>query len=149
MQILISTQSSEAGFNRKLASDISNWIQKNSDRDVNVQIRNINEVSNDDLRDFPFHIWIVPEWNGSFPYTFKKLIDESGYPSKLEGNYVMLIGTSETTFGNFIGITHLQHILQWIGAHVYPKRISVPHLSKMKSLEDDTRIIEALKDFIK
>jgi NAD(P)H-dependent FMN reductase len=91
---------------------------------------------------------IVPEWNGSFPYSFKKLIDDSGYPSWLKDKSILLIGTSNTTFGNVMGTSHLKYILEHIGANVYRKIISIPHIND-KFVNDDIIIDERLANTVK
>jgi NAD(P)H-dependent FMN reductase len=98
-------------------------------------------VDQGDFEEVDRIIMIVPEWNASFPYSFKKLIDDSGHPSKLKGKRVLLIGTSNTTFGNVMGITHLKQILEWIGADVSPKLVCVPHIDD--KFEDNNIVIDS------
>jgi hypothetical protein len=128
MKVLIVTQSSESGLNRKVANRCEDLVRRLDKDEMETKIRNADEIDYVDIEDYRCQIWIVPEWNGSFPHTFKRLIDGSGYPSAFEGHEILLIGTSESTFGNLIGITHLEHILQWCGAHVFDKRICLPFL---------------------
>jgi NAD(P)H-dependent FMN reductase len=148
MKVLVITQSSGNGLNRKLAETIKATVVKNATRPTEVAILNANAINTEVLSQYQFQIWVVPEWNGTFPFTFKELIDNSGYPSKLAGTYVLLVGTSETTFGNVMGISHLQYVLQLIGAHPTPKTISIPSLSKVIE-ERDERLEKAIIDFIK
>jgi NAD(P)H-dependent FMN reductase len=74
-------------------------------------------------------IMIVPEWNGSFPFTFKQMIDESGYPSFFSGMGFAIVGTSSSPLGNMVGISHLSHILQFVGALPFHKCIALPDVS--------------------
>jgi NAD(P)H-dependent FMN reductase len=122
-------------------------------RTKNVNIINASEVKNKDIIESDLQIWVVPEWNGSFPYVFKRIIDDSEYPSHFDGKEIMLIGTSESTFGNLIGITHLEHILQWVGARVFEKRVCFPNMSSMlnaneHAFRDDDRLVSAIEKFI-
>ena len=89
---------------------------------------------------------IVPEWNSSFPWTFKKMIDDSGYPSYFKGKEILLIGTSNTTFGNVVGVNHLANILEWIGAKVGDK-VFVPHID-VKFANNDIQVDERLNERI-
>lgn len=94
-------------------------------------------------------IMIVPEWNGSFPYSFKKMIDDSGYPSFFKGKEVLLIGTSSGNFGNIMGITHLQYVLEWVGAKVFNQKICVPEIGKKFEFNiKDARIKDAINEFV-
>lgn len=148
MKVLIITQSSIEGMNYRVARHCRSII-----KDVpgtKTLIINASEVSNDMLREWDHHIWIVPEWNHSFPYIFKKIIDDSEYPSILKNKRILLLGTSETTFGNIMGISHLEHILRWIGVRVFDRKICIPNLGEKKkeSLILDDRTIETINLFI-
>jgi NAD(P)H-dependent FMN reductase len=145
---LIITHSSDGGINFRQAMEVFNLINSRiSSRVFTTPM----SVKNEDLFEADLIFMIVPEWNGSFPYSFKELIDSSGYPSRFADKSILLIGTSETPFGNLIGITHLQHILEWIGAEVWSKRVCVPHLSKKfenNNIKVDERMNEAVNKFV-
>jgi NAD(P)H-dependent FMN reductase len=151
MKVLIVTQSSPTGLNRKVAK-ICDSIAKSSEQQVVVsKIINADKVKPEDIKEHPYQIWIVPEWNGSFPYVFKKLIDDSGYPSSFSGIEILLIGTSDSTFGNLMGISHLEHILQWCGAIVFEKRVCLPFIKvsvESDGILEDERLRSAIKKFI-
>jgi NAD(P)H-dependent FMN reductase len=149
MKVLVITQSSEQGINRQIALETEAIAADNQVNRIKTKVLNVTEVTNEDLREYEYQIWVVPEWNSSFPYTFKKLIDESGYPSSLENREILLIGTSETTFGNIVGITHLESILEWIGAFVHPKKVCLPNLGELKNREYilDNRAINTINLF--
>ena len=148
MKILIITHSSSHGLNQKQAMECMNFIGSSHEYQI---IGDPEFIDNNPIESPDRIIMIVPEWNASFPYSFKKLIDDSGYPSWLKGIPVMLIGTSNTTFGNIIGISHLKHILEWIGADVFPKLICVPHIDKKfanNNIIIDERLQKNLNEFI-
>ena len=147
MKLLIVSQSSESGTNRELARIIADRLSLRSDKLMEIEYANADNAK--EAFDVDHQIWIVPEWNTSFPHTFKALIDNSGWPSKLRGKYILLIGTSETTFGNLLGITHLEHILKYMGANVSKNTVHMPHLSK--TIEDaytDERLVSAINKFV-
>jgi NAD(P)H-dependent FMN reductase len=150
MKVLIITQSSDTGINRRIAQECEAVVRDNWVNRPKTKMINVSEVTNEDLSDFDYQVWIVPEWNNSFPYMFKKIIDDSGYPSILERKEILLIGTSETNFGNIMGITHLEHILEWIGAIVFEKRICISNLSEKRNETYiiDERTIKAINLFI-
>jgi NAD(P)H-dependent FMN reductase len=145
---LIITHSSDGGLNFRQAMEVYNLINQRVEATVKISPMSVN---NDDLNSSDAIIMVVPEWNGSFPFSFKELIDASGYPSRFENKPILLIGTSETPFGNLMGITHLQHILEWIGAEVWSKRICVPNLSKKfgdNNINVDERMNRAVNNFV-
>jgi NAD(P)H-dependent FMN reductase len=156
MKILILTQSSKDGLNYKLSSGFETFIQYEIlNRVGDITIANASDdISN--LNEFTHIIMVVPEWNGSFPFMFKQLIDNSGYPSTLKGANILLIGTSNTSFGNILGITQLDTILEWIGAEVFNKKICVPFISqnvtKFSGLQDTEhleRLNSSIRKFLK
>jgi len=144
-KILILTQSSMDGMNYKLASECQEIIQTES------EIRNCSLFDGHEISYYDHIIMIVPEWNGSFPFMFKQVIDNSGYPSSFDGKNVLLIGTSDTSFGNIMGITHLQHILEWMGAEVFNKRVCIPNLRSYsfdRHKEPNQRLISTISKFL-
>jgi NAD(P)H-dependent FMN reductase len=144
-KILILTQSSVDGMNYSLAKECQNLIEGGAD------IRNCSDFDSLEISNYTHFIMIVPEWNGSFPFLFKKVIDNSGYPSSFDEKNVLLIGTSDTSFGNLIGITHLQHILEWCGAEVFSKRICIPNIrshSFDRHKESSRRLITTISKFL-
>ena len=143
-KILIITQSSLNGLNSRQATECANVIGFTN---FSIKVIVDPELVNEDLvKQYDRIIMIVPEWNISFPWTFKKMIDDSGYPSYFENKNILLVGTSNTTFGNIVGINHLALVFEWIGARVID-RICVPHIDK-KFANDDIQVDERLNDTV-
>jgi NAD(P)H-dependent FMN reductase len=150
MKLLIVTQSSEHGINHRVALEAEAIAKYNTERRVKTKVLNVIDVTNKDLAEYDYQIWIVPEWNSSFPYTYKKMIDDSGHPSTLSNREILLIGTSETTFGNIVGITHLEHIIGWIGGYVFHKKVCLPNIGQKRNNDYllDDRAMQAINSFI-
>jgi len=148
MNVLLITHSSDNGLNFRQMMEVQNLINNNNEVST---IKMADMTQNSDIQRADKIIMIVPEWNGSFPWTFKKMIDDSEWPSSFNNKSILLIGTSNTTFGNIMGITHLQHILSWCGAKVYHKRVSVPNIDKKfanNNIVVDERMNATVKEFI-
>lgn len=146
MKVLILTQSSVDGMNYRLCKEIEQLCE-----DRKVDIRNCSDFPVSSIKDYSHVIMVVPEWNGSFPYLFKLVIDNSGYPSGFDEMQVLLVGTSDTTFGNIMGITHLQHILEWCGAKVWTKRICIPNIRSYsfdRHKEPNERLVRNIRKFL-
>jgi hypothetical protein len=143
-KVLILTQSSTEGMNYKLAKECQKILGE-----IPSIIKNCTDIDFGVI-DYSHIIMIVPEWNGSFPFMFKQLIDNSGYPSSFDGKDVLLIGSSSSSFGNIMGITHLQHILGWCGAVVFSKRICIPNIESYSfdSKEPNLRLIDGITKFL-
>lgn len=142
--IKIITQSSVSGLNAKIAKlikDSIHGVQFEVDLDPSFQ-----SISNA----VDGYVFIVPEWNGSFPYMFKKMIDESGYPSSLENVPVFLIGTSSSSLGNMMGIAHLSYVLGFVGSRVHPELRCISNLTEMHSpnLKDVNSMLKSLENFL-
>ncbi len=147
MKILIITQSSTNGLNHRQAMECMNVLGSQHTYEIKMDPR---YVENEQIKSTDRIIMIVPEWNGSFPFSFKELIDSSGWPSRLKDKKILLIGTSNTTFGNLMGISHLRYILEYVGAEVYPKLLCVPHIQDKfanNNIDVDARLNENIIKF--
>ena len=148
-KILIISQTSQSGLNGLQMMEIVN-ILGGKDLEISTK-KEADQVEYYDIERADKIIMIVPEWNGSFPWTFKKMIDFSGYPSSLEGKSILLIGTSSSTFGNLLGISQLSSILGWVGANVYNKPVCVPFIDQKFAKNDivvDERLNEEVLKFV-
>lgn len=143
-KILIITHSSNNGLNSLQVSECANVIGfTNHSIKMNLDPT---KIEREDIIEADKIIMVVPEWNSSFPWTFKKMIDDSGYPSSFENKSVLLVGTSNTTFGNIVGINHLSQILNWLGANVEEK-VCIPFIQD-KFANDDIQVDERLNNAI-
>lgn len=70
-------------------------------------------------------IFIVPEYNGSFPGVLKTFIDGLRYPNSFVDKKVALVGLSAGVQGNAIGLSHLNDILSYLKANVLGLRIQL------------------------
>ena len=126
MNLAIITHTTETGINHLQTMEVINLVR--SEFDSIKKFTSPLDVTANDIESVEKIIMIVPEWNGSFPYTFKQMLDNSGWPSFFKGKSILLIGTSNTTFGNIIGLTHLQYVLEFCGSLVHNQKIAIPHL---------------------
>lgn len=74
-------------------------------------------------------IFIVPEYNGSYPGVFKTLIDLSSIKECWPGKKALLTGVATGRGGNIRGLEHLTGTLNYLNVFVFPNRlpISVVH----------------------
>ena len=143
-KILIITHSSPNGLNQRQVMECANVIGF-TNHDLEICLTP-DQVDNQMIEAHDKIIMIVPEWNASFPWSFKKMIDDSEWPSVFEGKAILLVGTSSTTFGNIMGITHLSHILEWVGASVV-ERVCIPHIEE-KFANDDIKVDERFNNAV-
>ena len=125
--ILVLSQSGEKGKNRLISNDCITLIKHHLngyDDHWSPKYHNFNDVEIQEVLPHANSIvMVVPEWNSSIPYTLKKMIDESEWPSSLKGTDIYLIGTSGGHGGNMLGLSHLTDVLSYVGANVHPTRI--------------------------
>jgi NAD(P)H-dependent FMN reductase len=75
-------------------------------------------------------IFVVPEYNGSFPGILKLFIDACMFPESFYGKKAALVGLASGKYGNVRGIEHFTGICHYINLHVLPLRIHVPAIGK-------------------
>ena len=75
-------------------------------------------------------IFVIPEYNGSFPGVLKTFIDACAFPESFFGKKAALVGLSSGKYGNIRGIDHFTGICHYINMHVLPLRIHIPNIRK-------------------
>jgi NAD(P)H-dependent FMN reductase len=97
-------------------------------------------------------IFVVPEYNGSYPGLLKYFIDACSirkYADNFQNKSAFLIGVSSGRAGNLRGLDHLTGVLHYLKTHVYPTKLPV---SKVETVFDpeglmflDQELIDLLK----
>lgn len=75
-------------------------------------------------------LFVIPEYNGSFPGVLKVLIDACKYPDSFYGKKAALVGHSSGKYGNIRGIDHFTGICHYVNLHVMPLRLHIPAIHK-------------------
>ncbi len=70
-------------------------------------------------------VFVVPEYNGSFPGVLKTFLDGLRYPDTFDDKKVALLGISAGVLGNAVGLGHLNDILSYMGANVLGLRVKL------------------------
>jgi len=73
-------------------------------------------------------VFIIPEYNGSFPGVLKTFLDACKYPDSFHGKKVALVGLSSGKYGNIRGIEHFTGVCHYMQMHVLPLKIHIPHI---------------------
>ena len=79
-------------------------------------------------------VFVVPEYNGSFPGVLKTFIDGMK-PEWFRGKKAALLGMATGRAGNIRGMDHLTDVLMHLGVHVMHNRLPI---SSFNSLLDET-----------
>lgn len=75
-------------------------------------------------------VFIIPEYNGSFPGILKAFIDGLEYPDSMKGKKAALIGISSGDQGSSLSMSHFSDILNYLGCHVLAAK---PRLSGIEN----------------
>lgn len=106
-------------------------------------------------------VFVVPEYNGSFPGALKLFIDYWRYPESFENRPVAFVGLG-LRWGGLRPVEHLQQVFGYRNAYIFPNRVFISNvkdvfkdgkvhdpmvadLLKVQS-RDFLRFIKALKD---
>ena len=79
-------------------------------------------------------VFVVPEYNGSFPGVCKAFID-AVWPEQFKGKKAALVGLSSGRAGNLRGLDQLTGILHYLEMPVLPKRVNLIHIESMMDVE--------------
>ena len=75
-------------------------------------------------------IFVVPEYNGSFPGILKTFLD-SIHPRDWANKKACLVGVSDGRAGNLRGMEHLVGVLQYLKMHVYHNKLPISLINKV------------------
>ena len=75
-------------------------------------------------------VFVLPEYNGSFPGILKTMLDQSDIKKCWWGKKAMLTGLADGRAGNFRGLEHMSGILQYLRMHVYWDKLPISRISE-------------------
>ncbi len=75
------------------------------------------------------YVFIIPEYNGSFPGVFKAFIDGLQFPDTFKGKKCAMVGVSQGPQGGAFAMSHLTDIFHYLKMHVHPLK---PRLSDIR-----------------
>jgi NAD(P)H-dependent FMN reductase len=123
--------------------------------DLNRRTPELERVENEILKPSEKFIFILPEYNGSFPGAIKTLIDLCRVPECFFGKKALLTGLADGRAGNLRGMEHFTGILNHMGVVVHPNRLPISLMrslinDKGELIDEDTRSVidKQLKEFL-
>ncbi|ELR71841.1 NADPH-dependent FMN reductase [Fulvivirga imtechensis AK7] len=75
-------------------------------------------------------VFIVPEYNGSFPGVLKTFIDGLKYPDTFRDKKCALVGISSGIQGGGLALSHLTDIFHYCGMHVLAHKPKLSHIER-------------------
>ncbi len=79
-------------------------------------------------------LFVIPEYNGSFPGVLKTFIDACTFPDSFYDKKAALVGVSSGKYGNIRGIDHFGGVCSYLHLHVLPLRL---HIASIKTELDE------------
>lgn len=73
-------------------------------------------------------IFVIPEYNGSYPGALKIFIDACAFPLSFQHKKAALVGVSTGKYGNIRGVDHFTGVCNYVRMHVLPLKIHIPHI---------------------
>lgn len=99
--------------------------------DLNGKTEEWARVEQDVLVPTDKFIFILPEYNGSFPGALKTVIDMSDHRRVWPGKKALLTGVSSGRAGNLRGMDHLTGALNYLQVHVHPNKLPISTVDKL------------------
>lgn len=78
-------------------------------------------------------VFVVPEYNGSFPGILKSFIDGMNYPNGFRDKKCALVGISSGIGGGGIALSHLTDIFHYLGMHVLALKLKYAKIEENMS----------------
>jgi len=75
-------------------------------------------------------IFIIPEYNGSFPGVLKTFIDACSFPESFYDKKAALVGLSSGKYGNIRGIDHFTGVCHYIHLNVMSLKLHISSIHK-------------------
>jgi len=76
-------------------------------------------------------VFIVPEYNGSFPGVLKAFIDGLSYPNTFKDKKGALVGISAGVMAGALALSHLTDVLNYLGMHVLAIKPRLPRINTL------------------
>jgi NAD(P)H-dependent FMN reductase len=73
-------------------------------------------------------IFVLPEYNGSFPGVLKAFIDGLAYPKTFRNKKAAMVAISNGTQGGLLAMSHLTDIFNYLGMHVLANKVRIPQI---------------------
>jgi NAD(P)H-dependent FMN reductase len=100
-------------------------------------------------------VFVIPEYNGSYPGVLKTFIDGLRHPDSLANKKITLVGVSSGVLGNAVGLSHLNDVLSYLNANVLGFRIKLGNINsyfregKFSNQTYENLINKQIYDFLK
>lgn len=113
--------------------------------DVNTRNDQIRQLEREVLIPTQKFIFIIPEYNGSFPGVLKAMIDNTDIEKVWWGKKALLTGVSTGRAGNLRGMEHLTGVLHYLKMNVHHNKLPISVVNKLMNVDKDIGDASTLK----
>src|SRR5476651_1544532 len=82
-------------------------------------------------------LFVIPEYNGSFPGVLKTFIDACAFPESFYEKKAALVGVSAGKYGNIRGIDHFTGVCHYINLHIMPLKLHIANIKQELDANDN------------
>jgi NAD(P)H-dependent FMN reductase len=104
---------------------------KLNDFDINSKSNDLKNLESEFLVPSTKFIFVVPEYNGSFPGALKLWIDCSDVKNVFWNKKAALVGISDGRNGNLLGLNHFTAVLNYLKVNVHHYKVTIPQVGKL------------------
>ncbi|OOQ57476.1 NADPH-dependent FMN reductase [Mucilaginibacter pedocola] len=90
-------------------------------------------------------LFVIPEYNGSFPGVLKVFVDCCAFPQSFYEKKAALVGLSSGKYGNIRGVDHFTGICNYMHLHVMPLKIHIANIRNEINAEGNLHLPDTLK----
>ncbi|WP_316827075.1 NAD(P)H-dependent oxidoreductase [Pedobacter miscanthi] len=90
-------------------------------------------------------LFIMPEYNGSYPGVLKVLIDACNFPDSFYDKKAALVGISSGKYGNIRGVDHFTGVCHYIHLNILPLRLHIPNIKTELDAEGNFNHSDTIK----
>lgn len=90
-------------------------------------------------------LFVIPEYNGSYPGVLKTLIDACAYPESFYDKKACLVGLSSGKYGNVRGIEHFSGVCAYLHLNVMPLRLHISNIKTELNEDGDLFVADTVK----
>ncbi len=144
MYTIISSTNRAESHSEKVAKEYQSFLhQKNIEASL-LTLQNLDVLQRSDdyieieknlLIPAQKFIFIIPEYNGSYPGVLKAMIDISDIKKTWAWKKALLTGVSTGRAGNLRGMDHLTGSLQYLNMYVHPNKLPISVIDKVMNGE--------------
>jgi len=140
MYTIISGTNRSGSHSEKVAREYKRLLSEKNIDAIVFDLKNIDvlkknaeysELENNLIVPATKFIFIIPEYNGSFPGVLKAMIDISDIKNAWWWKKALLVGVSTGRAGNLRGMDHFTAVLQYMNVFVHPNKLPISVIDKV------------------